>query len=172
MAREKQHDAFLIQATDIPSDGRDISGSASFEELDIEADDYTAFPQPLVYTLHIQQVGEDLLVTGRLQTTIRQLCDRCAEFSDVLLETEDVCHRYENAIGQVIDLTEGIREDILLVFPQSHLCSEDCKGLCPRCGANLNDGPCGCPEDFEEDEGGSEAEASESPWSALDSLSF
>jgi len=46
--------------------------------------------------------------------------------------------------GKEIDLTRALREQILLSIPPSPLCSEDCKGLCPKCGKDLNEGECGC----------------------------
>lgn len=46
--------------------------------------------------------------------------------------------------GKQIDLSPAVREQILLSVPASPLCREDCKGLCPRCGKDLNDGDCGC----------------------------
>lgn len=45
----------------------------------------------------------------------------------------------------VVDLRAAVREQWLLAVPAYVLCREDCKGLCPRCGAELNDGPCACP---------------------------
>ena len=46
--------------------------------------------------------------------------------------------------GKEIDLSPAVREQILLSVPASPLCREDCKGLCPKCGKDLNDGDCGC----------------------------
>jgi uncharacterized protein len=46
--------------------------------------------------------------------------------------------------GKELDLTPAVREQILLSLPAAPLCSEDCKGLCPKCGKDLNDGECGC----------------------------
>lgn len=43
-----------------------------------------------------------------------------------------------------IELDSGLRQNLALAQPGKHLCREDCLGLCPRCGKNLNDGPCGC----------------------------
>jgi len=43
-----------------------------------------------------------------------------------------------------LDLRETVREELLLAVPQFVECREGCRGLCPRCGANLNAGPCGC----------------------------
>src|SRR5437762_12684845 len=44
-----------------------------------------------------------------------------------------------------IDLRPALREELLLAVPQWVVCREDCRGLCPRCGKDLNAGPCGCP---------------------------
>ena len=49
--------------------------------------------------------------------------------------------------GEIVDLSELIREAIVINAPVRELCSEDCKGICPRCGANLNEGECQCEED-------------------------
>ena len=46
--------------------------------------------------------------------------------------------------GKEIDLKPALREQILLSIPPSPVCSDDCKGLCPRCGKDLNEGECGC----------------------------
>ncbi len=50
-----------------------------------------------------------------------------------------------------LDLDPAIVEEIALRLPIYHLCSEDCPGLCPRCGKNLKEGPCGCSEKKEID---------------------
>lgn len=46
--------------------------------------------------------------------------------------------------GKEIDLQPALREQILLSIPPSPLCGEECKGLCPKCGKDLNEGECGC----------------------------
>jgi len=46
----------------------------------------------------------------------------------------------------VIELDEDVRQTILLSVPLKHVCREDCRGLCPRCGKNLNEGTCGCTD--------------------------
>ncbi len=50
-----------------------------------------------------------------------------------------------------LDLEEPMREYALLNIPMLPLCREDCKGLCPQCGANLNEGPCDCDTDEVDD---------------------
>lgn len=85
-------------------------------------------------------------------------CDRCAEqierhydfsFSHILvrsLENNEDDDRFIEVREEQLDLDELMREDILLELPTKFLCREDCKGLCPVCGKNLNKGPCGCSE--------------------------
>jgi uncharacterized protein len=49
--------------------------------------------------------------------------------------------------GEMLDVTEVVRQHVLLALPLAPRCRDDCPGLCPRCGADLNDGPCGCAVD-------------------------
>ena len=51
--------------------------------------------------------------------------------------------------GSKADLTDAVRDALLLELPYRFLCSEDCKGLCPSCGVNLNLGSCTCQEGAE-----------------------
>jgi uncharacterized protein len=48
-----------------------------------------------------------------------------------------------------VDLRPALREEWLLAVPAFVQCREDCKGLCPRCGADLNQGPCGCAPEID-----------------------
>jgi uncharacterized protein len=82
-------------------------------------------------------------------------CDRCTKqvnkhfqyaFSHVLvlsLENEDDIN-YIQVSDYTLDLDELMRADILLELPTKFLCREDCKGLCPVCGQDLNEGTCNC----------------------------
>ena len=64
----------------------------------------------------------------------------------LVTQLHDASH-YEDYIvveSDVIDVAEIAREDILLSLPLVTLCKPDCKGLCPKCGKDLNEGPCSC----------------------------
>jgi uncharacterized protein len=111
--------------------------------------------------------GEQVRLRGTIKTEVELLCDRCAapqsaplavEFDtsfipqevevgkeeNVELQAEDlILSAYE---GDAVDLDELVREQILLALPLRHLCREDCKGLCQKCGANLNDTHCSCEQ--------------------------
>jgi uncharacterized protein len=49
--------------------------------------------------------------------------------------------------GKILDTDKALRDNIILSLPMKNLCSEECKGLCEKCGANLNEMQCGCVDD-------------------------
>lgn len=132
---------------------------------------------PLEVELTATDVGEGVLVRGTLATTVRQACRRCLDpvERDVrehvdLLFTEPAQGEEEVDDGEVyplpargddLDLTTAVREQVLLQVPEFTLCREECRGLCPSCGANLNDGACECVP-----------EQASSPWDALKNVKF
>ena len=59
------------------------------------------------------------------------------------LETEDQ-DEYLIAREKMLELDEPLTEAVILEFPMKNLCREDCKGLCPNCGQDLNEGSCTC----------------------------
>ena len=63
--------------------------------------------------------------------------------------------------GEEVDLEPLVREAVLLELPLAPLCQDDCRGLCPQCGADLNEGGCDCP-----------AVETDPRWAALDELRF
>jgi len=92
------------------------------------------------------------------------VCDRCAKefqsviksnfkmvylfrsnYEDTESEKQDIAYLHPDS--DKIELDEDIRDYAILAVPMKKLCSEDCKGLCPKCGKNLNDGPCNCTEE-------------------------
>ena len=82
-------------------------------------------------------------------------CDRCAVPSDrkfahqfrhilVAALSEESGDDYIEAPDYKLDTDALLRDDILLELPSKFLCKESCKGLCPKCGKNLNEGSCNC----------------------------
>ena len=61
-------------------------------------------------------------------------------------QLEENVDEYAVIEGGSLDLDELIREELLLCFPMRFLCSDDCPGLCPKCGKALRLGECGCPK--------------------------
>lgn len=114
----------------------------------------------------VEKTGESVSVRGSLSATARCECVRCLRVFDetirtpleVFAERSGHASRHEEETlerdaymkfhdGRQLDLAEAAREALLLELPMAPHCREDCRGLCPRCGADLNQGPCGCPRD-------------------------
>ena len=103
-----------------------------------------------------------LVMTGEITTCIHGTCDRCANTFDreinlpinVVLVTEMANEENEDEWvfpleGDSADLDDIVRTVFVLNLDSKLLCKEDCKGLCHRCGKNLNDGPCNCQKELD-----------------------
>ncbi|MDD6200275.1 MAG: DUF177 domain-containing protein [Firmicutes bacterium] len=118
-----------------------------------------SFPvsEPVLASGTVRNTAGVLVMTGRIQTTIHGVCDRCAsdfdqEVSfpiDVVLVSELSDEENEDEwvfplVGDSADLEDIVRTVFVLNLDSKLLCRPDCRGLCCRCGSNLNLGPCGC----------------------------
>jgi uncharacterized protein len=117
---------------------------------------------PMRVEMEYYRAGTELFFQGQLRASTQEVCARCAEefsapsernFRFVLtprtigLADDDlVAEDLEFSVydGAEIDLSPLLREQLLLSLPTRPLCREDCRGLCPQCGANLNHAACGC----------------------------
>ena len=138
--------------------------------------------EPIKGNIAFGNTGRTIDVRGKCRTTVELECGRClrtyrlpitlAIEEELPLEGQPwVAEEVESEeelpeeekdplfVDNVFDLGEYLRQWILVNMPIKPLCDEGCKGLCPHCGANLNDGSCECPPD-----------ATESPFGALASL--
>lgn len=128
--------------------------------LELEHDPFIRGGSPIRYDLTAQRLVNELLVRGTLEVEFTCLCSRCAELFQQPMRISPFVRAYAlSAENESIDLTSDIREDILLSFPMNLVCSKDCRGLCPQCGANLNKRPCACDQ-----------KKKESAWNRLDQL--
>jgi len=134
----------LILPARIGAEGRELSGEVPAAVFAV-AEDSLSFPEPLAYELRAENLGTRMVVKGRVWTAARRHCDSCLAEYDEELQNDEVCHLLEDVGEDEIDLTDDLREDALVVLPQKSLCSEECRGLCPQCGQNLNEQDCGCP---------------------------
>lgn len=130
----------------------------SSAELGIE--DVEMFSRPAIVESNVSKRKSEIVVFSRVRTQAKYVCDRCLkpfgaaidEGVTVLFTTDQsYLEGEDNELVQLIgahtreiDLSVGLRESILLAVPMKHLCSENCKGLCPTCGANLNEEECRC----------------------------
>lgn len=115
--------------------------------------------KPFVSPVRVDVTAENRagLVKLSLATSFnfQKPCDRCGTdvnrevhyFFEHYLVTSlsgDQNDDYIETPDYTIDIDELVRDDILLELPSKYLCSNECRGLCPKCGANLNEKTCGC----------------------------
>ena len=133
-----------IDLESIPPEGLTIEGAESPGIMDLP-DATVEFLQPIHYRVHASRVGNMVLVKGELSTIARFCCSRCLKEFESLIAVPDFRAQKEATAPQgIIDLTDAVREDIILALPAKPLCEAGCRGLCPRCGRDLNAGICDC----------------------------
>ena len=148
-----------------------LEGAESSDVLGLPPD---AIP-PLVpagditYRLSAVMAGADLVVTGSASVPILTSCARCLDDVRTVIAVKDLCFHFEKVRDLEVDLTDDVREELLLAIPSCFYCSPDCKGICPSCGVNLNHGSCACASRPAEPEPDS---AAPSPWDQLDALNL
>jgi uncharacterized protein len=115
--------------------------------------------EPVAVTGRLQAISDGRFYwQGKVQTVVQGECRRCLTPVTIPLsldvgalftqdpEAQDDPDSYPVAPdASEIDVTPAIREELVLAAPRFAVCREDCKGLCPQCGKDLNAGPCGCP---------------------------
>ncbi|MFN3479582.1 MAG: YceD family protein [Thermodesulfovibrionales bacterium] len=147
-----------ILVSDIPEEGLDI---------DIEEKVETEYPRilsPVKTVLHVDKIGDEILLRGRISADVELRCSRCLKDfkKDMSIDVDVVYHslselkgeeKYEIKedeldtgfyLGDEIDVNQLLLEQIILNIPMKPLCSESCKGLCPKCGKDLNIEGCDC----------------------------
>lgn len=114
---------------------------------------------PVAVTGSVRNRLDVLELSLQAKTTLHCVCDRCArpflrekEVSwRCFLATEKQNEDNDDIVlledGEFVDVEDLARTAFLLGMDTKTLCSEDCKGLCPRCGADLNLGPCSCQKE-------------------------
>jgi uncharacterized protein len=133
-------------------------------------DDTVKVAAPVTLEFDIFKDKAQFRLVGRVQTALELPCVRCLEpFTWPIDSPFDLRYqpRTENAgvgereieeddlstafyEGQTIDLQQLMREQFYLALPMKPLCREDCRGLCPVCGTDLNRNPCGCRSEWED----------------------
>ena len=126
------------------------------------------FAAPIKTYLRAQRIGDMIEIDGDIEASVYLPCNRClqlfetplkshfaftymrrapdaienSEPQEIELSTEDMGIVYFQ--GEKINLEDTIQEQVVMAFPLRALCKQDCKGLCPKCGADLNEDSCNC----------------------------
>ena len=157
----------IIDLTTISQEGRsfDFSLEKDWWHSNEENDQVLGFDTNLEVKIKIYKAGEKYLLQGVLTGGLQVVCDRCLKsyhrdlkhdfnvFLDIIPKTGTNMTEVELLDGDMevnfikdreIDVDEVIREQIYLSLPMKSLCSDECLGLCPICGSDLNVRDCQC----------------------------
>lgn len=111
--------------------------------LDLETD-IIKFSGPVRVQARAYKITNAVSVHLNVDAAMQVVCSRCLEDFKIDFK-KDIDLNYPVSKNELsIDLDPDIREEIILDYPIKPLCKSDCKGLCPKCGKNLNEGGCSC----------------------------
>ena len=129
-------------------------------ELDVSAEQMQGviFLSPLHISGSFTNIGGSIELRARVSGRVQYECDRCCEkyedsidfeLAELLKKETSETENDGNPdtlyfTGNSVELDEIVLNNVFMNLPAKHLCREDCKGLCPVCGKNLNSGDCGC----------------------------
>lgn len=151
-----------------PAESLHFEGEVEIPVLKAGPDLYT-FDGPLAWQADITNTGDAFLVAGTVEGAAKTACARCLE--DVPFDIVGEIEGYFLIGGEDAEAPEDMDDDefdvlpdnneidmlpliqaaVLLELPLIPLCDDDCRGICPTCGANLNDEPCSCDKQAEDD---------------------
>jgi len=133
-----------IDTSQIPAEGIVLEEDILAYELDLDTD--TVRISGAVHArAEFSRITNAITVRLELDVPLEMQCSRCLNtFAFQMDRTLKLNYHAEKA-NQTLDLNPDIRQEIFLEYPIKPLCGPDCKGLCPSCGKNLNEGPCSCP---------------------------
>lgn len=148
----------IIKITNYPVGIHALRFEKSVEELQLG----TPFVDNMVLDCKLDKSHHQIVIGCNLTISAELNCDRCDDkyqkefksdftllflFDKSKIVDEDTNVKYLSSNADKIDLTEDVFDYANLSLPLKKLCSEDCKGLCPICGKNLNHDKCSCSEE-------------------------
>ena len=129
-----------IHVNRVPAEGLTQHAAYDPATLDMDRDDIRLV-EPFEVDAIITKADRELVVSTAIRCPVQPVCARClAEFTQVL--TPEALFSYTVQPTDVVDITEDVRQEIILAYPVRPLCRPDCRGLCRTCGQNLNERAC------------------------------
>ena len=140
-----------IYIRDIRQDGLDVQGQVAPGVVGLTKDDDLRFIEPLQVKGRVYKMEDIVAVNLTAQGKYSSFCWRCLDpiEKEWTASLSMDCPIHKNL--EYIDLDEDIRQEVFLNLPSRMICREDCKGLCPQCGVNLNQEECKCTNKTQKD---------------------
>ena len=140
-------DALIINIKNIPPEGLERVLEFDPKDLDLKIEDpaetAVAFEGLLKLDISIEIAASELIIRSRMEYTLKLICSRCLyEFK--LPFDKNCILNYNIQNSDSIDISDSIREEVILSYPQKPLCREGCAGICLTCRVNLNREECKC----------------------------
>ncbi len=131
-----------ICVNEILKQGLDVERELDPSALGLEASQIP-YPSGIKVKVRLEKEKDIVYAKISIKTKENMACGKCLEqFDSIFEQEEDFVYKLSNE--HFIDLTDDVKDAIILAYPIRQLCKADCKGLCQACGANLNQGACGC----------------------------
>ena len=134
-----------ISVRDITSSGLEIDQSIPKEGIGLSSEEVD-IKSLLHVKARLEKVNNMVIANTHIKADFGYMCARCLQD---LYSTEERSYIFDFELepsSEYVDLGEEIRQEIIMSNPAKILCKEDCKGICPQCGANLNIEKCKCKE--------------------------
>ena len=136
--REEQR--MKIQVSRVSEEGRRERATYDPASLDMDRDDIH-LAEPFEVDAFVTKMDEELVVTADIRCPLRLSCARCLEEFTSAVQANAI-FTYQVRPADVVDITDDIRQEIILGYPVIPICRPDCRGLCRVCGQNLNIAAC------------------------------
>lgn len=120
-----------------------LTGELPVEFLGNPNTEMVKFSQPVIYDLELSATIGGIVLNGQVSTKTACTCGRCLNKFNSEISAK-ICHFYEKDDAPELDISEDVREDLLLEIPMNPTCSDNCRGLCLKCGQDLNKKTCKC----------------------------
>ena len=132
-----------IDVNKIPPDGLILAEGIASSELDLDTE-LIKFCSPLKVEADVSKITNVVTAHLKVAASMYVTCSRCLNEFEAGFKKEIELNYPVNKSVQSIDFNPDIREEIILDYPINPLCNQKCKGLCLKCGKNLNEGGCSC----------------------------
>lgn len=132
-----------IDTNRISFEGLTLKEEVIPSELDLETE-IIKFRDPIKVKADISKITNAVTANLDIFALMNTSCSRCLNEFEIEFKKNVQLNYAVSKSESMIDLDPAIREEIVLDYPIKPLCSPDCKGLCPKCGKNLNEGVCKC----------------------------
>lgn len=133
-----------IYIKDIRPEGIEVLEKFPAEQMGLRPQDGIHFTRPLELKARVERVQNTVLGNVQVEGIYDWFCARCLDPLEGKLSQEINLDYPINPSTECIEMDEDIRQEIILNLPLRVLCKDDCKGICYKCGANLNIEACKC----------------------------